>query len=483
MSILGVCIMSSIVFNKDNDIAGTVFENGVKVRDVRRLYLKVFMNIIQEENDFLIDDIKKLPDINLKLKNHTLLLHAIYSENWYAVNWLLELGANPNIIVEHEGKRYGAVDLCLSHFFSKNQMTPIGILLNHGAYYNDFALELASRNYALQLFFNNHKNQHIDEASLSDIKDIYVKQELFMGLPEEEKQKLIGAFSVEIASHNYEAIEKMINLGIDINMSWTNVTPLMLAVIKNDYKSVQILLAAGAMVNLVSNMNKANPQKALHYAIDNYMKTRNTRILEILLLYDAEIDFKTYIMYESEPQLVNLFNQYPESIMKRKELEITEDLIKEYEMLPPKVFNSMYIPDKLRSELDRRGIVSRKQAELATQNSNRVQDQNPNQPKSSTPITKDQPENNASNNGATTCYIATAVYGSCDAPQVVSLRRYRDKVLLHSMLGRFFVKTYYCISPPLASQLKKSRWKAINRVVRYFLDKFIVSISQSKLNS
>lgn len=74
------------------------------------------------------------------------------------------------------------------------------------------------------------------------------------------------------------------------------------------------------------------------------------------------------------------------------------------------------------------------------------------------------------------CYIATAVYGSYDAPQVLTLRRFRDDVLAHSVLGRCFIRTYYRLSPPIAERLKDA--KMINGWVRSILDKIV-----SKLNN
>ena len=49
------------------------------------------------------------------------------------------------------------------------------------------------------------------------------------------------------------------------------------------------------------------------------------------------------------------------------------------------------------------------------------------------------------------CYIASCVYGSYDCPEVWVLRRYRDKVLEHSLLGRLFIAIYYLISPVLVT--------------------------------
>jgi hypothetical protein len=69
------------------------------------------------------------------------------------------------------------------------------------------------------------------------------------------------------------------------------------------------------------------------------------------------------------------------------------------------------------------------------------------------------------------CYIATAVYGSYDAPEVLVLRRFRDEKLLASAFGRLFVKVYYTLSPPLAERLH--RFRRINCMVKRALDWFV----------
>jgi hypothetical protein len=48
------------------------------------------------------------------------------------------------------------------------------------------------------------------------------------------------------------------------------------------------------------------------------------------------------------------------------------------------------------------------------------------------------------------CYIATACYGSIHSPEVVKFREYRDDVLLKSFFGRQLVSIYYFISPCVA---------------------------------
>lgn len=56
------------------------------------------------------------------------------------------------------------------------------------------------------------------------------------------------------------------------------------------------------------------------------------------------------------------------------------------------------------------------------------------------------------------CYIATAVYGSYDTPEVWTLRRFRDNILDQTWYGRLFIKSYYLISPLLVKKFGKSTW-------------------------
>ena len=56
------------------------------------------------------------------------------------------------------------------------------------------------------------------------------------------------------------------------------------------------------------------------------------------------------------------------------------------------------------------------------------------------------------------CYVATAVYGSYDCPQVWTLRRFRDHMLAKTWLGRVFIRTYYAISPTLVKWFGETKW-------------------------
>jgi hypothetical protein len=65
------------------------------------------------------------------------------------------------------------------------------------------------------------------------------------------------------------------------------------------------------------------------------------------------------------------------------------------------------------------------------------------------------------------CFIATAVYGSALAPEVLVFRRYRDEVLLPSRVGASLVEAYYVVSPPLA--LLISKVECLKIAVRYLI--------------
>lgn len=66
------------------------------------------------------------------------------------------------------------------------------------------------------------------------------------------------------------------------------------------------------------------------------------------------------------------------------------------------------------------------------------------------------PQTNMTQDGG--CYVATAVYGSYDCPQVWTLRRFRDNILAETWYGRAFIRTYYAISPTLVKWFGKTEW-------------------------
>jgi hypothetical protein len=85
-------------------------------------------------------------------------------------------------------------------------------------------------------------------------------------------------------------------------------------------------------------------------------------------------------------------------------------------------------------------------------------------------VTHSPPKSNAG------CYIATAVYGEYDHPSVLVLRRFRDEQLRPSALGRFFIRTYYAISPSLSRYFSSVPW--LKKASRRALDSLVDTLSR-----
>jgi len=58
---------------------------------------------------------------------------------------------------------------------------------------------------------------------------------------------------------------------------------------------------------------------------------------------------------------------------------------------------------------------------------------------------------------SSTCFIATAAYGTSWEPHVMTLRQFRDSYLLTNKLGTKFVEAYYKYSPPMANYIAQHR--------------------------
>jgi len=78
------------------------------------------------------------------------------------------------------------------------------------------------------------------------------------------------------------------------------------------------------------------------------------------------------------------------------------------------------------------------------------------------------------------CFIATSVYGSVYAPQVISLRQWRNRRLLPHAWGRIVVQLYYWTSPPLAVLL--SRYPALRIPARRVLDLLVAQLGECSLD-
>lgn len=79
------------------------------------------------------------------------------------------------------------------------------------------------------------------------------------------------------------------------------------------------------------------------------------------------------------------------------------------------------------------------------------------------------------------CYVATAVYGSYDCPQVWTLRRYRDNTLAETWYGRAFIRTYYAISPTLVKWFGDTEW--FKKMWKGKLDRMVADLQADGVES
>ncbi len=94
-----------------------------------------------------------------------------------------------------------------------------------------------------------------------------------------------------------------------------------------------------------------------------------------------------------------------------------------------------------------------------------------------------KPIQNTSQNKATSggCYIATAIYGSYDCPEVWTLRRFRDLKLAESVFGRAFIKLYYSTSPTLVKWFGKTLF--FKKTFKPILDKLVYVLQHEGVES
>lgn len=74
------------------------------------------------------------------------------------------------------------------------------------------------------------------------------------------------------------------------------------------------------------------------------------------------------------------------------------------------------------------------------------------------------------------CFVATATYGDEDFIEVQFLRAFRDMYLQKTILGKYFVRSYYKFSPHLAYIVNKS--SILRAISRKLLDKTVLVIEE-----
>lgn len=79
--------------------------------------------------------------------------------------------------------------------------------------------------------------------------------------------------------------------------------------------------------------------------------------------------------------------------------------------------------------------------------------------------------NGNSNSSGSSCYIATMAYGSVDAPEVITLRKFRDQHLRKWKLGRRFINWYYANSPSFVAKHKSKTW--LHKIFKFMLNELV----------
>ncbi|MBN2134723.1 MAG: hypothetical protein JW737_03245 [Acidobacteria bacterium] len=69
------------------------------------------------------------------------------------------------------------------------------------------------------------------------------------------------------------------------------------------------------------------------------------------------------------------------------------------------------------------------------------------------------------------CFIATAAYGTPLSPEIIILKKFRDKKLKPNPVGSCFVELYYRMSPPIAGFIEKR--ETCKSVTRFLLQPVI----------
>ncbi len=76
------------------------------------------------------------------------------------------------------------------------------------------------------------------------------------------------------------------------------------------------------------------------------------------------------------------------------------------------------------------------------------------------------------------CFVATSIYGSYEAWQVILLRRFRDRRLVISEYGKLFVKLYYILGPYLSIIINK--FDLLRTIIKPILDLIVNKLEKNK---
>lgn len=275
---------------------------------------------------------------------------------------------------------------------------------------------------------------------------------LSMGANINAKDMNSGATALVIAAtyNELRAVEWLVSKGANLNIKTNMGTTALHSVCMpssvkgtlNYYAIAKVLVEAGADVNAKDNSGETPLHRASRCELKDTVK--------LLLDNGADKNIKDYEGLTAVQGLENLLNFFQHaSPTERMQVE---------RMLPFK-FDTAAAAEIIR-------IINNSTVKPTVQ------------PKKTSPAPSSSSSTSSSSGG---CYVATAVYGSYDCPQVWILRRYRDFKLANSWHGRTFIKTYYAISPTLVKWFGSTHW--FKALWRGKLDRMVANLKAKGYSS
>jgi hypothetical protein len=82
----------------------------------------------------------------------------------------------------------------------------------------------------------------------------------------------------------------------------------------------------------------------------------------------------------------------------------------------------------------------------------------------------------SSASSSSSCFIATAAYGSASMPEVIFLREFRDRYLRTRRSGRAFISLYELTSPPVADFIRDK--PRVRSMVRKLINVVFVRVAK-----
>ncbi|XP_057317964.1 ankyrin-3-like [Microplitis mediator] len=286
------------------------------------------LNLAVNQNNYAIAEllIRHGAEVNARTKKNQSPLHiAIEKNNINLVKLLIKNNANVNVVTTND-------ETALILSIKNEYFNLFKILLDAGAEVNLVNLP--------PLFLAVEKNcykmtEHLIEVG-ADINIIYKNKTPLIIAVENENMKIVKlliknnvdinievavdktALSAAIIKGNFVIFKMLVDAIADLNSS--NLLPLHLAVLQDNYEFTEYLISSGADVNSLDGRR----QTPLHISV----RKKNTKIINLLLKNDADVNaFDNYNLSPLKIALINGNEQIVELLLDKAEITVKKNLI------------------------------------------------------------------------------------------------------------------------------------------------------------